>query len=113
ARRKEQVTDQIGKFSDWKDGMYDDSLQFFYIRDIARYEYVLNKVYSEEPIDALYAIYILEKKYPQSAFLRNYKCQAWLDIMKLTLKREGAPSYSGTHLQNRKKPRYYEGQISV
>ena len=112
AKRKEQVTEQVSKFKDWKEVLYPDSTRFFYIRDVARFEYVLDKVYSEEPVEALYAIYILEKKYPASAFLRNYKSQAWLDIMKLTIKRGNYNAFSGYAL-NRKKQRYYEGQISI
>lgn len=114
AKRKEQVTDQIAKFKDWeKEMLYDDSLQFFYIRDISRFEYVLNKVYAEEPVEALYAIYILEKKYPESTFLKNYKSQAWLDIMKASIKKETFTYVSNSYSINRKKARYYEGQISI
>lgn len=113
AKRKEQVTDQVSKFKDWeKEILYEDSLQFFYIRDISRFEYVLNKVYSEEPVEALYAIYILEKKYPQSEFLRNYKSQAWLDIMKTSIKKETF-TYTSYSSLNRKRAKYYEGQISI
>ncbi|WP_430404498.1 M48 family metallopeptidase [Fluviicola sp.] len=113
AKRKEQVTDQVSKFKDWeKELLYEDSLQFFYIRDISRFEYVLNKVYSEEPVEALYAIYILEKKYPESEFLRNYKSQAWLDIMKASIKKETA-LYTSFSSLNRKRVKYYEGQISI
>lgn len=112
AKRKEQVTDQVSKFKEWdEEHLYEDSLQFFYIRDISRFEYVLNKVYSEEPVEALYAIYILEKKYPESEFLRNYKSQAWLDIMKSSIKKETS-LYTSFSL-NRKKVKYYEGQISI
>ena len=113
AKRKEQVTDQIAKFKEWeKELLYEDSIQFFYIRDVARFEYVLNNVYAEEPVEALYAIYILEKKYPGSTFLKNYKSQAWLDIMKTVIKKEGS-SYTLFSSVNRKKQRYYEGQISI
>ncbi|MGV3611062.1 MAG: M48 family metallopeptidase [Fluviicola sp.] len=112
AKRKEQVSEQVSKFKDWKEVLYPDSSRFFYIRDVARFEYVLNKVYSEEPVEALYAIYILEKKYPESTFLRNYKSQAWLDIMKLTIKKEGYKTFSNYSLKP-KRQRYYEGQISI
>lgn len=114
AKRKEQVTDQVGRFKDWeKEILYEDSIQFFYIRDVARFEYVLNKVYEDEPVEALYAIYILEKKYPESTFLKNYKSQAWLDIMKLTIKKERTSYSPYLYSLNRKKQRYYEGQISI
>jgi len=113
AKRKEQVTDQIAKFKEWeKELLYEDSLQFFYIRDVARFEFVLNKVYADEPVEALYAIYILEKKYPESTFLKNVKSQAWLDIMKTVIKKEGT-SYNMFSSVNRKKQPYYEGQISI
>ncbi len=111
AKRKEQVTEQVSKFKDWdKNMLYEDSSCFFYIRDVARFEYVLNKVYDEEPVEALYAIYILEKRYPGSAFLANCKSQAWLDVMK-SVAQKRKPSYYGS--LPRKKVRYYEGQISI
>jgi beta-barrel assembly-enhancing protease len=114
AKRKEQVSAQIATFKDWeKDVLYNDSLQFFYIRDIARFEYVLNKVYAEEPVETLYAIYILEKKYPESTFLKNVKSQAWLDIMKASIKKETFSYATSSFSINRKKTKFYEGQISV
>jgi hypothetical protein len=113
AKRKEQVAEQIAKFRDWDGNMlYKDSSAFFYVRDVARFEYVLNKVYEEEPVDALYAIYILEKKYPESVFLSNYKSQAWLDLMKTVVQKKKSDYY--TFLPSAKrKMKYYEGQISI
>lgn len=109
AKRKEQVSNQVSNFKNWNsEKLFEDSTSFFFIRDISRFEYVLNKVYSEEPIEALYAIYILEKKYPNSKFLKKCKSQAWLDVMKTTIKQEAYVS-----IANRKRPKYYEGQISV
>jgi hypothetical protein len=113
AKRKEQVRDQVAKFGDWKNTLYRDSLQFFFIRDVARFEYVWNKAYDEEPVDVLYAVYILEKNFPGSAFLKNAKSQAWLDIMKLAVKKESKPSATYYSLGNRKRMRFYEGQISI
>lgn len=113
AKRKEQVSEQIAKFKDWeKQILFEDSLRFFLIRDIARFEFVLNKVYSEEPVEALYAIYVLEKKYPESEFLKNCKSQAWLDIMKSAIKKETF-LYASYTTSSRKKQKYYEGQISI
>lgn len=113
AKRKEQVSEQIAKFKDWGGNMlYEDSASFFYVRDISRFEYVLNKVYEEEPVDALYAIYILEKKYPESVFLANCKSQAWLDLMKVVIQKRKTSIYTGLP-QTRRKIKYYEGQISI
>ncbi|MNK24678.1 TPR repeat-containing protein YfgC precursor [compost metagenome] len=111
AKRKDQVTTQIAALKEpGKELLYEDSARFFFVRDISRFEYVLNKVYADEPVEALYAIYILEKKYPESAFLRNCKSQAWLDIMKSSVKKE---SFQVASYSMRKKQKYYEGQISI
>jgi beta-barrel assembly-enhancing protease len=113
SKRKDQVSAEIAQLKEWNsEKLYQDSTTFFHIREVSRFEYVLNKVYSEEPIDALYAIYILEKTHPDSEFLKNCKSQAWLDIMKSTLKKDAYMSinYSSTM---RKKSKYYEGQISM
>lgn len=111
ARRKDQVSEQIAKFKEpGKELLYEDSARFYFVRDISRFEYVLSKVYADEPVEALYAVYILEKKYPESAFLRNCKSQAWLDIMKASVKKE---SFQAVSYTMRRKQKYYEGQISI
>lgn len=111
AKRKDQVTTQIAALKEpGKEMLYADSARFSFVRDVSRFEYVLNKVYADEPVEALYAVYILEKKYPESAFLRNCKSQAWLDIMKSSVQKETFQAVSYTM---RKKQRYYEGQISI
>lgn len=88
--------------------LYEDSFCFFYIWDILRFEYVLNKVYVEEFVEVFYVIYILEKRYFGFIFLKNYKFQVWLDIMKVIIKKEMFV-YMFYGLINRKKVKYYEG----
>lgn len=114
-KRKIQVDEQIALFPDWKDQLYQDSVRFFYMRDVARFEYVRNKVYDNEPVEALYAIYILEQKFPKSTFLNKCKAQAWLDIMQSTIsdQQEGRLNlFDGRQTVNTGR-RNYEGQISV
>lgn len=114
-KRKNQVDEQVALFSNWKDKLYIDSARFFYMRDVARFEYVRNKVYFNEPVEALYAIYILEQKFPHSSFLKKCKAQAWLDVMQSTIADQ--TENSKTNVNGKQTVTYgrrnYEGQISV
>lgn len=113
-KRKLNAENEIAKFSLWKETNFFDSTRFFFIRNIARFEYVRKKVYFNEPIEALYAIYILEKEFPTAAFLQEMKAQAWLDIMKLT---DVNAKYSNSKVkwisQKFLSKNNFEGQISI
>jgi len=114
AKRKEELDKEIAKFTDWgKVYNYSDTT-FAEVRNICRYEFILNDIYEGNSTDALYAIYIMEKQFPNSRFLGNCKSQIWLDLMKYEKKDQfsyydseyyyggGYQGYSG-----------YEGNISV
>lgn len=115
-KRKNQVTDQIALFPNWKDMLYSDSTRFFYIRDVARFEYLSCLIYEKEYVEALYAVYILEKKYPNSTYLLKCKAQAWLDVMETALIYKSETRRSRIRVQGTKTTttiKNYEGQISA
>lgn len=54
--------------------------QFEYVRDMARFESVRTDLLDQQYPDAIYSIYLLEKKFPESIYLQRSKAQAWLGI---------------------------------
>lgn len=114
-KRKNQVNEQVQLFQNWSNLRFTDSAQFAFIRNVARFEFVSNKLYENKPIDALFAILILEKSYPKSIFLHKAKAQAWLDIMKQTLSPNLNPNIQRIYFANTFQVRNsnFEGQISI
>lgn len=112
-KRKEALDKRIAEYQDWGTIYNSDEAQFLEVRDICRFEYVLNEVYSSNQIDALYGIFVLEAKYPDSRFLRSCKSQVWLDMMDPELKRRNAEDIYNIYGNDRKYASDYEGQISI
>ncbi len=112
-KRKEALDKRIAEYKDWGDVYNTDETHFLEIRDICRFEYVLNEVYSSNQIDALYGIYVLEAKYPNSRFLRTCKSQLWLDLMEPDPKRKNSEEIYTFYGNDRKYASDYEGQISI
>lgn len=82
AKRIESIDEAIAAHADWGTVFHYDEAEFFEVRNICRFEYVLNDVYSGTPINALFDIYLLEREYPDSRFLKECKSQVWLELMK-------------------------------
>jgi beta-barrel assembly-enhancing protease len=82
AKRIEALEEEIARFSDWGTVLNYPELSFDHVRNICRFEYVLNDVYENNDVDALYGIYILERDFPDSRFLDLCKAQVWLELMK-------------------------------
>lgn len=92
AKRKEELTKKIATFDNWGKTLNRDEKVFSEIRNICRFEFILNFIYDDATTDALYGIYIMEKQFPDSRFLRNCKSQVWLDLMRYE-KRKGIFDY--------------------
>ncbi len=54
--------------------------RFIEIRSIARFESVRSDILEGNFADAIYSIYILERDYPNSIYLKRKKAQAWLGL---------------------------------
>jgi predicted Zn-dependent protease len=78
AKRKEEIQQRIDSLQQWEKTLAFNQPKFDEIRTICRYEFVLNDIYADNTIEALYAIFILEKEFPASRFLKNCKSQIWL-----------------------------------
>jgi hypothetical protein len=115
AKRKEELTKKIATFSNWGTMLNRDVKTFNEIRNICRFEYILNDIYAGENTYALYEIFIMEKQFPNSRFLKNCKSQIWLDLMKHE-KREDDYSfgfYDSYSKYDYNSYTYYEGSINT
>jgi beta-barrel assembly-enhancing protease len=80
-KRKEAVLKELDNYKNWQSKDYIISENnFLNIRDLCRFESVRTDIVNAEFDDALYSIFILEKKYPNSIYLKRMKAKAWLGI---------------------------------
>ncbi len=81
-KRKEAVEKEIGGLSDWgTTSNYLGAERFEYVRSIARFESVRSDILNAQYGDALYSIFILEKDYPNSMYLKRMKAHVWMNLM--------------------------------
>jgi predicted Zn-dependent protease len=81
-KRKEEIQKQLQVFSNWKDNVYlFEKEKFEYIRNICRFESVRNDILNSSYGRALYSIFLLEKDFPNSLTLKQYKAQTWLGLV--------------------------------
>jgi hypothetical protein len=117
ARRKEEIQQRIDSLHQWENTLAFNQSKFDEIRTICRYEFVLNDIYANNTIEALYAIFILEKEFPTSRFLKNCKSQIWLANITENYEfdefSEGDFSEENYSEEFEEYETEYEGQISV
>lgn len=77
-KRKDAISEEIKKFSDWKSNTHYISLEEFKnIQNIARFESVRGNIIIADYVKALYEIYILEKEFPNNEYLQTAKALTW------------------------------------
>lgn len=80
--RKETIMKELDEIKSW--GTDVNKLgdeKFEYIRNIARFEAVRSNVYEANYGKALYSIFLMEREFPESSFLKRMKAHAWLGIL--------------------------------
>jgi beta-barrel assembly-enhancing protease len=81
SKRKKQVIDVLEKGTSWKgSATVIGGNRFAEIRNIARFESIRNSILSLDLTNALYSIYILEKEFPNSEYLKSMKAKTWLAL---------------------------------
>ena len=81
-KRKEVVEEVIGEYANWGDAFFIlDEARFKHVRNIARFENVRSDVIEANYGDAIYSIFLLEREFPESTFLKHMKAQVWLNLM--------------------------------
>jgi predicted Zn-dependent protease len=81
-KRKAAAEKEIGSLSNWGDvTQYLGTTRFNNIRSIARFEGVRSDILDASYADAMYSIFLLEREYPNSIYLKRMKAQVWLNLM--------------------------------
>lgn len=81
-KRKEAAEIEVGKYSNWENTrQYLGADRFLMVRNIARFESVRSDILDANYADALYSIFLLEKEFPNSLYLKRMKAQIWMNLM--------------------------------
>lgn len=84
--RKDALDEEFSGMKNWKNEINplgDD--KFYYIRNIARFESIRNDVADASYGKALYSIYLMERDFPESMYIKRMKAQTWLGLLMFRL----------------------------
>lgn len=80
-KRKEAVEKEKEKYSNWGTKFFEiNKSEFIEIRNIARFESIRTSIIDNDFYTALYTIFILQRDFPQSTYLKQMKALSWLSI---------------------------------
>ncbi len=81
-KRKEAAEKEIGTISNWQNATQFLGIERFnQIRNIARFESVRSDIIDASYGSAMYSVFLLEKDFPNSIYLKRMKAQIWLNMM--------------------------------
>jgi predicted Zn-dependent protease len=81
-KRKDAAEKEIGSLSNWGDiNQFLGESRFNEIRNIARFESIRTDLLDANYADAMYSIFLLEKEFPNSVYLKRMKAQIWMNLM--------------------------------
>ena len=81
-KRKEAVEKEIDSYSNWETAdQYLGQNRFETVRNIARFESVRTDLLDASFGSALYSVFLLERDFPTSAYLKRMKALIWLNLM--------------------------------
>lgn len=84
--RKDAIKPELESIRNWKNDVFKLGEDRFYeVQNIARFEVVRLDIHNAEYANALYSIFLLERKFPESVFLQRMKAHAWLGILQYRL----------------------------
>lgn len=80
-KRKEAVQIELEEAGRFKDELFKlGEGRFYNVREISRFEIVRTDIMDANLANALYSIYLLELKHPNSIYLKRMKAHTWLHI---------------------------------
>ncbi len=81
-KRKEAAEKEIGTISNWQNAEQFLGIdRFNQVRNIARFESVRSDIIDASYGNAMYSVFLLEKDFPNSIYLKRMKAQIWLNMM--------------------------------
>lgn len=88
-KRKQAIADELKKYDGWKNNKnFFTEEEFNNVQSIARFETVRENVILGNYIEALYEIYILEKQFPNNAYLQATKAKTWSTMNQFSISGE-------------------------
>lgn len=85
--RKEAIQKALEDSNKWgTDINFQGDEKFKHIRNIARFEAIRNDIIEANYGDAVYSIFLLERDFPESMYLKRMKAQSWLGLLMYRLK---------------------------
>lgn len=85
-KRKEAIEAAVGEFASWgESNYYFSENRFLEIRNIARFESIRTDILNANFGDALYSVFLLEREFPSSTYLKRMKSQLWLSFLNYKL----------------------------
>jgi len=80
-KRKEAIEKEVGAYANWGESSHLlGESRFKNVQNIARFETVRSDILDAQYGDALYSIFLLEKDFPESMYLKRMKAQVWLNL---------------------------------
>ncbi|MES2557083.1 MAG: M48 family metallopeptidase [Bacteroidota bacterium] len=80
-KRKDAALEALSDYSDWgKVVNSQGESKFVYIRNLARFESLRTDLIDANFGQALYSVFLLEREFPKSVYLKRMKAQAWLGL---------------------------------
>jgi beta-barrel assembly-enhancing protease len=80
-KRKDAAVEAAADYSGWGSSVFTQGeSRFYYVRNLARFESVRTDIIDASFGEALYSIFLLEKEFPQSVYLKQMKALAWLGL---------------------------------
>jgi len=80
-KRKEASLEGATDFANWGTTLFSQGEStFYYVRNLARFESIRTDMIDAEFGKALYSIFLLEREFTESVYLKRMKAQAWLGL---------------------------------
>lgn len=81
-KRKDLILKESSTINNWKKNKYFfGEEKFLLLRNVCRFESIRTDILDQNYSEAIYSIFLLEKQFPNSIFLKRMKAQAWLGIL--------------------------------
>jgi hypothetical protein len=106
-KRKEAITSAVDTLQNWGTDLFKlGEKRFVEINNMAKFESIRCGIMSGNNTQAMYEIFLLEKEFPKSVYLKRMKAHCWLSILS---EKEGGSYYrEDDYYRNRD-----EGEMSV
>jgi predicted Zn-dependent protease len=80
-KRKSEIETELNSYEKWGSATNLFGIEkFFYVRNLSRFESIKTDIFDAQYVEAIYSIFILEKEFPNSFYLKKMKAHCWLGL---------------------------------